>query len=241
MPDTLEALGVFLLAVLPGGLYIWAVERDVGRWGVNLTDRILRFVAVSAIFQVLFAAPLYFLRREFWHHEIAGRAGHFENRIADGDALPFWLFLVPILYLGIPILAGIVVARIARGTSEASNVAARVLVGRDPEPRAWDHLFWQRPTGVVRMRLKNDDGHPWVGGFYGKHSYASGYPEASQDLWLERSYVMNDDGTFVAKETENREREYVETGAGLLIRWEEIDLLEFFHVEPAEDENGQQE
>ena len=236
MPDTVEALGVFLLAVLPGALYIWAVERDVGRWGVTFGDRILRFIAASAVFQILYAAPLYLLRSEYWHHKVTDPSGkvRFENRIADGEALPGWLFLLPVAYLGIPILVGSLAARAARGSSRTSMAVARLLVGRDPEPRAWDYLFWQRPSGFIRARLKNDDDHAWLGGLFGEYSYAAGYPETPQDLWLEKTYVMTADGDFATDDEGN----FLETGGGLLIRWEEIDLLEFFHVEGSGDDNG---
>lgn len=56
MPSTAEAVVIFALAILPGALYIWAFEREAGRWGIGLSDRIFRFVAASAVFQLLFAA-----------------------------------------------------------------------------------------------------------------------------------------------------------------------------------------
>jgi hypothetical protein len=235
VPSTLEALGVFLLAVLPGALFIWAVERDVGRWGVRLSDRILRFIAASAIFQVLFLGPLYLLRSEYWHHEITAPGGEmrFENRIADGDALPWWLFLTPIVYLGLPIAAGTLAARAARSSSRAAEVATWVAMGADPEPRAWDYLFWKGPSGFVRLRLKGEPPHTWVGGLFGANSYAAGYPETPQDLWLEKTYVVQEDGEFA---TENGN--FVETVGGLLVRWDDVDLLEFFQVEGATGEDG---
>src|SRR5215208_3604555 len=49
MPSTVEALAVVLAAILPGGLYVWAFERRVGAWGVSFADRLLRFVATSAL------------------------------------------------------------------------------------------------------------------------------------------------------------------------------------------------
>ena len=36
MPDTFEALGVFLVAVLPGANYVWSFECMVGRWGLRV-------------------------------------------------------------------------------------------------------------------------------------------------------------------------------------------------------------
>src|SRR5688572_28649249 len=54
MPATFEALAVLMVALLPGALYVWSFERLVGRWGVSLSDRVLRFVGGSAVFHVVF-------------------------------------------------------------------------------------------------------------------------------------------------------------------------------------------
>ena len=59
MPGTLQGLLVLVLAVLPGAMYVWGFEREAGKWGIGLSDAVLRFVVASAVFQVVFAAPLY--------------------------------------------------------------------------------------------------------------------------------------------------------------------------------------
>src|SRR4029079_5530354 len=59
MPDTLEAVAALVLALLPGALYVWAYERPVGAWGIGLSDRVLRFVGVSAILHALLAPLTY--------------------------------------------------------------------------------------------------------------------------------------------------------------------------------------
>lgn len=224
MPDTLEALAVVVLAVLPGAMYVWALEREIGRWGITLADRVLRFVAVSAIFQALWLPATYALRSEYVHKKVEQNGVvRFENRVASGESLPSWLALVPIVYLAIPAIAGTLASKAVRGQSDAARFWGRVLVGRDPAPRAWDFLFSPRPAGLVRMRLKNDETHPWLGGLFGGSSYAAGYPEQPQDLYLEETYQMASDGSFVEEDGD-----LVPLGSALLIRWEEVDLLEFF-------------
>ena len=47
MPNTFQALAVLLVALLPGALYVWSFERQAGRWGIGLSDRVLRFVGGS--------------------------------------------------------------------------------------------------------------------------------------------------------------------------------------------------
>jgi hypothetical protein len=47
LPTSLVALGIILIAVLPGAVYTWAFEREAGSYGVTLADRTLRFLAAS--------------------------------------------------------------------------------------------------------------------------------------------------------------------------------------------------
>jgi hypothetical protein len=73
------------------------------------------------------------------------------------------------------------------------------------------------------MKLK-DDG-PWLGGFFGEDSYAAGYPEEPQDLYLERTFAMDQaDGSFLTDTAGNPQ----ELGSSLLIRWSEVQFLEVF-------------
>lgn len=222
MPDTIQAFGVFLLAVLPGALYVWSFERVVGRWGIGLSDRLLRFTAASAVFLAIFAWQLYELRSEYQHHARTGPNGKtiFVNRIANGDDLPWWLFVMPLLYISLPIVAGTAVGKTVRASSSGWQRIGRILAGRDPAPRAWDYLFTSRPAASVRLKLKA--GH-WLGGFYGDRSYAAGYPEEPQDLFLERTFAMDqEDGAFVLDD----EGEPVDLGTALLIRWDEVAFME---------------
>ena len=228
MPDTVEAFGVFLLAILPGALYVWSFERVVGRWGIGLADRLFRFAAASAVFLAIFAAPLYYLRAEFVHHRVvdADDRIHFVNRVSDGEDLPWWLFAVPLAYVFIPAVAGTGVGHAVAAKSARWKSVGRVLVGRDPAPRAWDFLFSSRPSAVLRIKLK--DGGAWLGGFFGESSYAAGYPEEPQDLFLEETYAMNqEDGSFV-RDGQGRP---VKLGSAVLLRWDEVLLVEVFRLE----------
>ncbi|MEX0874880.1 MAG: DUF6338 family protein [Actinomycetota bacterium] len=144
----------------------------------------------------------------------------------EGHDVPWWLWLVPIAY---------VVAPIALGTVSGLSIhrwpgLSRVLVGRDPAPRAWDFLFSPRPTGVVRIQFK--DGR-YAGGLFADSSYAAGYPEEPQDFYLERMYRVLEDGSFAEGDTEGG---YDEIGSAALVRWEEVKVLEFIHDEDEEEE-----
>lgn len=208
MPQTVQALTVVVLGLLPGALLVWAFERQVGRWGIGATDRILRFVGWSAIFHVLVAPATVGLWRSQW------------PRLVDGRSLPWWLWAVAVAYVAVPIVCGTLVGR---GTRSGRDMA-RFFAGPDPAPRAWDHLFGIQADGWVRAKLKSG---PWLGGAFananGRRSYAAGYPEKS-DLYLAAAvdvdpetgeFLLDDDGGVVLRP------------GGLLVRWEEVEYLEF--------------
>ena len=77
----------------------------------------------------------------------------------------------------------------------------------------------------MRLRLKSGS---WLAGGYatatnGLKSYSAGYPEA-QDLYLATAVLVDDaSGEFVFGANGEPEP----TGGGLLVRWEEIEYLEF--------------
>jgi hypothetical protein len=221
VPSTLQAVLAIVLAVLPGALYLWGFEREAGKWGIGISDTVLRFVAASAIFQALYAAPLYILYSRYVRHEVGGgKTEAIEHPLADGN-LPWWLLFVPVAYVALPAILGTFVGRSVQSEHRTAKRFARIMAGRHPAPRAWDDLFAARPSGAVRARLKGDGS--WVGGFFGEESYAAGYPEEPQDLLLERSYKMTADGEF-----EEQDGQFVELGSWLLVRADELEFLEFF-------------
>lgn len=226
MPDTLQALLITFIAVLPGALYTWAFEREVGRWGIGLSDRVLRFVGTSGLLLAAYAYPLYLLWTHYLHARVVTEEGVvFRNLVAEGASIPWWLFLVPVTYVGLPLALGTFGAlAVNRGWTRI----ARVVAGRDPAPRAWDFLFSPRPAGLVRARLKGTDG--WVGGLFGGDSYAAGYPESPQDIYLERTYVVEADGSFARDAQGNPQ----ELGSGILVRADDILHLEFVLLESEE-------
>lgn len=208
MPSTFQAVVVIVIALLPGALYVWAFERQAGRYGIGLSDRILRFVGGSAVLLAVFASPLYALHANFTGDVMAGRP------------LPWWLAAVPLAYVGVPLVAGTVLGvGLRRGWQ-----LAKIVAGPDPAPRAWDYLFQYHIDGWLRCRLKSGT---WLGGAYadanGKRSYAAGYPEP-QDLYLAASVEVDPETGEFALDDDGRPR--LGPG-GLLLRWEEVEYLEF--------------
>lgn len=111
-----------------------------------------------------------------------------------------------------------------RSRSTWARTLARLFAGRDPAPRAWDNLFSGSRAGVIRLRL---DTGGRLGGLFGENSYAAGYGEEPQDLYLERAYLVQEDGSF-AKDADG---DFSELGSGILVKWDNIVVLEFFPLE----------
>src|SRR5688572_10815512 len=122
MPDSLQGVAVLLIALLPGAMYVWAFERQVGRWGVGLSDRLLRFVGGSALFHAGFAPATYWLWAEQW------------PKLRSAESVGWGLWAVGLAYAVLPAAAGTAVGAAAR----RGAVGAARFTGAKRAPRAWD-------------------------------------------------------------------------------------------------------
>lgn len=196
------------VALVPGALYIWSFESVAGRWGVVLSDRLVRFLGASAIIHAILAPVTYWLWSSQWSVAASGEAG-------------WMLWFVPASYVAGPLVIGALVGR----ASLEGRRWARWFTGPRPAPRAWDFLFRGERDGWVRLRLKSGG---WLAGAYATadgalKSYSAGYPE-EQDLFLSTSAEVDPEtGEFRFDDTDR----VVLRPGGLLVRWEEVEYLEF--------------
>jgi hypothetical protein len=208
VPASFEALVTVVIALLPGALYVWSLERQTGRWGIGLGDRVLRFIGVSAILHAVFAPVTYWT---WWSQR---------DDLRGGDP-SWWTWPAVMFYVVAPLAAGHCVGRASR----KGQSWARVFVGPDPAPRAWDYLFQGERDGWIRLKLKSGS---WVGGAYatsptGLKSYSAGYPEP-QDLYLVTAVDIDPEtGEFLLDDEKNARL----GSGGLLIRWDEVEYLQF--------------
>jgi len=209
MPTSFQALAVLVVALVPGALYLWAYERQAGRWGATLGDRFLRFVGGSAVLHAVFAPVTYWFWTDHW------------PAVAGGQEVSWSLWGLAVGYVAVPSVAG---SLVGRGTRKRQGWATWI-TGPDPAPRAWDYLFQGERNGWVRLRLKSG---PWIAGGYatatdGLKSYTAGHPEA-QDLFLATAVRVDPDtGEFLLNEAGGVQLQ----GGGLLVRWDEVEYLEF--------------
>ena len=87
-----------------------------------------------------------------------------------------------------------------------------------PMPTAWDFLFAQRRMLWVLFHLK--DGRR-IGGYFGRSSFASSHP-LEPDIYVENIWHVDAQGRFT---------ERIEGNAGLIIRFADCHLMEFYRAE----------
>ncbi|MGI8434838.1 MAG: DUF6338 family protein [Nocardioidaceae bacterium] len=187
IPSSVMAAGILLLAVLPGAAYTWALERQVGSFGVALADRSLRFFGSSVVFHAVLAWPEYGLYRLFLEGQPDVRAGAFAA---------LWGAIVMLLV--IPFAVGSLLGGLYRTRStrdqwswvrhqiapDREQALLRFALGHDPAPRAWDHLFSTRESTYLRVLTA---GGNWIGGGFADASYAGGFPRAPAKSRFRRS------------------------------------------------------
>lgn len=193
-PATVAQLVVLAVALLPGVVY--QVVRENRRGLVpgesDLGHRLLRALTVSVVLDSLYFVVL------------GGRPAELVRPDSFPDhAREAALYALVLLFV-LPALAALTVSWL-----EQRRLRARYR----GTPSGWDHLFRDRDACYLRARLKDGT---WVGGWYGKHSYASSFPQAPE-LYLERSHRRAADGTFGGQ---------VHNTRGLYVRGEDIDILE---------------
>ena len=218
MPDTFQALSVLLLAVLPGAIFIYALERWTGAWGVKAADRFLRFVVLSALFQLI-ALPVSFI---LWRKFVLA------DYLEEGPRFPWPLYGLAICYFAIPAAVGSVCGLALHANQ---SWARRVFREQVTAPRAFDYLFGREPNGYVRILLKIDP-PTWVGGAFvtvseDNQGFVGRYPEVP-DIWLPvRLAVDQHTGEFQRDPQTGR---FMREPGGILVDGSSIAYLEF--IEP---------
>jgi hypothetical protein len=212
-----EALLATLLGVVPGALYTWELEKQAGAWGVNLSDRVLRFLGVSVLFHLVLAPLTWWLAQQGQHG------------LLRPDTSPWLLWPVIAIYALVPAALGHAVGVAAR----RRRPWTRWLTGPAPAPRAWDQVFSHQGSMWLRIRLKDPGGgdNGWFAGAFaparrGPHSYASGFPH-DQDIYLAET-VEVDPASGRIRLVDGRPKF---RGVGVLMRWEEIAYAEVMSVE----------
>jgi hypothetical protein len=221
MPETVQALLITVLAVLPGAVATFSFERHVGTYAAEFPERVVRFIVGSALVFPLTAAFAW----PFWRHVLhvarvnpSTGATRFVNLVGtNGDVSPLWL-LVPLGYVVAPAVAGN-----AAGWMWARRLREHEQVPRD-DLRAWDWLFLDPRPKIIVARLRSGR---WVAGLFGEESHASPKDFASKDLYLEVAYEVDDDGVLKLDNTDFP----VQRDVSLLLHGDDVEFFEVIRHE----------
>jgi hypothetical protein len=209
---TFQALAVITLAVLPGALAVWGYESNLDRRiESEVPDRFLRYVAVSAFFQILILPLSYAYYRSL--------SGQVKGIVST---LPALVALIAII-LVVPYLLG----RFVGKTLLTSR--SRWLTSLLPPPSldAWEHFLGKGRTGYVRFRLK--ESQKWGAGVWatnerGEASVGSAATVNPRSIYFTRGIEVDPSTGDFKLDQDGR---LVHRAGSLLVRWDEIDILEF--------------
>ena len=209
--STIQQIIVLVLFVLPGISYQFVRERVRGPvpGERDLGERVLRAVTASIVLDAIYlmsAGPqVVRLIRP------AGRPWFTAVVVQPRQAAAVSLALFIVIPAAAAWAVGLMERR--RQPSRSSTI-----------PTAWDSAFRKRATCFIRVKLKTG---AWVGGWYGRDSRASAYPNPP-DLYLESAYEMGSDGSFGSR---------VQATGGLYVSMKDVDVIEFVEVAPDKFEN----
>lgn len=125
---------------------------------------------------------------------------------------PVWYSLFYFFVLFIAPIGWVVLWKCVRTSKRIQNIAPH------PTQKPWDFVFSKRKPFWVKVTLK--DGVK-IAGKYAGESFASSSP-ASEQLYLEESWVLNDKGGF--KRPKKRT-------AGVIVMANDISFIELIHYE----------
>lgn len=217
MPTSLEALIIAGVFVVPGLLFERGIEIKVAYWRTGIVERILRFLMWSLAIQIVVAPISY----PIW--KLSANTPVASMPVWHGLVAWLWLIAVSASSYGFGLLVG--------NATTAGRKWSTWIIGREAAPTAWDHLWHLGTPGFVRVRLKS--GRYLAGWWCGEgQAFASSHPQNEADIFLPYQISVNSTtGEFVMDERNAPKLK----NWGLLLRWEEIEALEFLEAWPLKE------
>lgn len=164
-----DKLVLFILFVIPGFVCLKAYELLIPSQIRDSSKQLVDAVAYSCINYAMLS-PLILLVEIF--------------KLQQALVFLYYLFYFFVIFISPVILA--YSWQWIRATKFAQKNAPH------PIPHTWDFIFNQKKPYWIKVTYKNGD---VVGGLYSEKSFASSAP-ATEQLYLEESWIINDDGAF---------------------------------------------
>lgn len=216
--ESVQALLIASLAVVPGAIYTWVFERNDGATGDRPAERLLRFVAISLLLSLVSTLPI-----GYWFYS----TNYVTGALQRGEVSVWILYTC----LGSVAIIPAILGWAAACWVEKGWYGASILASKNRRPRAWDHIF-NGQSWSGRIRIQTTDGK-WIIGLWmdgsSKNdlpgSFAAGYPY-DQDLYFVDTYRVNqEDGSPVVTDGE-----WHLTGIATLVQWQNVVLAEFMQT-----------
>lgn len=217
LPQTWAQIAVVLAAVMPGFIY-QVSRRKVGGPDpdeIELGTRILRAIAVSALFAGIYAIVF---------GPMVARYAADPDRLLMGlrqVAVTFLIIVVIVPWLSARVVFYVTTSRWYATMAEQVSTTLHLKRTWDPTPSAWDFAF--SAVGPGWVRILTADG-TWLGGWFADGSFASSFPNP-QEIFVEVGYLLDGDGNFTNQIT---------APGGVFIRCADAVSVDFI---PTEEDN----
>ena len=211
MVGTVQALGLLLLAVLPGAVLVFSYEGRTQRiLPGDGNERVLRFLLATVLifpFVAVVAGAVYV---RILHVPLDGGAAH-RNRLLDPSDVSLWWTLVPVAYVGVPWGLGRL-AGFLRVTREGRRARPTV------QTSAWGFIVVDPRPKLVVVKLRSGT---WAGGLFGDDSFSSPPESDHVDLVLESGVEVGADGAI----RRHGDGMPVLTQAAVVISYADVELM----------------
>jgi hypothetical protein len=218
LPSSAMQVLLILLVIVPGFVFQGVRIAHRGRLAtdVDLSTRLIRAIATSAIFSLIYIVVL-----GHWLADTLRQTGPLIEHPRVGAAVALLgAFAIP---AGAALLPAVVsqwnwlshLRDWAKGW--AADHKLWPALDYDPVPSAWDKIFQAGQPCFVKVLTS--DGR-WIAGYFGPASYATSYPEDRQ-VYVEALYDVDPDGKILQP---------IPSSGGAIIRCEDVPMVEFLKV-----------
>jgi hypothetical protein len=197
---TPETLQLFLLFVVPGFVALKTYKLFVPGERLEAGAALMDAVVYSMVNYAIMWWPIYILTRP-------GFADHHHRWFVTGTFAV--LLIAP---------AGLAWALYRFRASEWASARFQ-----HPIPMAWDYFFALKRPCFMLFHLKSGER---IGGFFGKKSFVSSFPE-EPDVYIEEVWRVDENGLFLERPPGT---------AGILIRFAECEMIELFEANEGQPE-----
>lgn len=221
MVGTVQAVGLLLLAVLPGAVLVVSYERHAGPLADDINERTLRFIVGTALIFPYAAGLAGSVYTRILHVPIGSSRDTYRNRLLEPSDVSLWWYAVPVAYVLVPWglgrFAGL--ARIALRRRTVRRRTASLVPGLE----AWDIVFLESGPKLIAMKIR---GGSWVAGVFAGNSFASAPAAKERELVLEVGVEVDERGTIQRDDDGTP----LLTAASIVVAYADVELMT---VQPA--------